>query len=99
MIAVHLDLSDGLVTADDPVAAEVVIAFVTRVSDVDTVAAPALEAARGDRMAWIASPKAKQLGTDLSRDRLASTAGDHGVQPVRQVSIDDVWSALRFHPS
>jgi len=96
---VHLDLSEDLASVDDPSAADVVLAFVTRASEMDTVAAPALEAARGDRLAWIAYPKGQQLGTDLNRDRLSSLAGERGAQPVRQVSIDEVWSALRFRPA
>ncbi|HEX7442996.1 MAG TPA: hypothetical protein VF320_03855, partial [Acidimicrobiales bacterium] len=61
----------------------------------DTVVA----AASADRLTWVAYPKAGQLGTDLNRDSLASRLTPHGVRPVRQVSIDDVWSALRFRPA
>ncbi|GFJ88613.1 hypothetical protein [Phytohabitans rumicis] len=61
--------------------------------------AATLDAARADRLAWIAYPKAGQLGTDLNRDRLAATLAGRGVRPVRQVSIDPVWSALRFRPA
>jgi hypothetical protein len=78
--------------------AEAVLAFVVKAADLGTVAAPAVDAARQDRLAWIAYPKAGQLGTDLNRDRLAVAARSLGVQPVRQVSIDTVWSALRFRP-
>ena len=81
-----------------PDTADAVLAFVVTAADLDTVAAPAVEAARRDRLAWIAYPKAGQLGTDLNRDRLAVAARSLGVQPVRQVSIDGVWSALRFRP-
>jgi hypothetical protein len=35
----------------------------------------------------------------LNRDRLAAALSSHGVQPVRQVSIDGTWSALRFRPA
>ena len=45
-----------------------------------------------------AHPKAGQLGTDLNRDILARSLTDRGVQPVRQVAIDEVWSALRLRP-
>ncbi|HEV8064475.1 MAG TPA: hypothetical protein VGP46_06570 [Acidimicrobiales bacterium] len=55
-----------------------------------------VEAASEDRLTWVAYPKAGQLGTDLNRDSLASLLTASGVQPVRQISIDDVWSALRF---
>jgi hypothetical protein len=30
---------------------------------------------------------------------LAKLMIERGVQPVRQVAIDDVWSALRFRPA
>jgi len=85
--------------ADTPASADVVVAFVRTRADLTTVAAPAIEAARGDRLAWIAYPKAGKLGTDLNRDILAASLSGQGIQPVRQVAIDDVWSALRFRPA
>ena len=42
--------------------------------------------------------KAGQLDTDLNRDILWKHLLKKGVQAVRQVAIDDVWSALRFRP-
>src|SRR4051812_4538742 len=91
-------LSDGIKRRRDAAQADAVLAFAASAADLTGVAAPALAAAREDRLAWIAYPKAGQLGTDLNRDRLAIAARDHGVQPVRQVSINEVWSALRFRP-
>jgi len=58
----------------------------------------AFEAARADRLAWIAYPKAGQLGTDLSRYKLWTLLKPMGIRPVRQISIDSTWSALRFRP-
>ena len=49
--------------------------------------------ASADRLASLAYPKARQLGTDLDRDFL------RGHLPVRQVALDDVWSAMRFRPA
>jgi hypothetical protein len=89
----------GAQPADTPDAADVVVAFVRTRAELDTVAAPALDAARADKLAWIAYPKAGKLGTDLNRDVLRETLADRGVQPVRQVAIDEVWSALRFRPA
>jgi hypothetical protein len=57
-----------------------------------------VDAANADRLTWVSYPKAGQLGTDLNRDSLAALLSESGIQPVRQVSIDDVWSALRFRP-
>jgi hypothetical protein len=75
-----------------------VLVFVTRTADLDRLAGPMIEAARADRIAWAAYPKAGQLETDLNRDLLAKEMQKRGAQPVRQIAIDEVWSALRFRP-
>ena len=72
--------------------------FVTRLAEVETVCAPVIDAARADRLAWAAYPKAGQLGTDLDRNVLCKALEKKGIQPVRQIAVDDVWSALRFRP-
>ena len=51
-----------------------------------------------DAIAYIAYPKAGQLGTDLNRDVLWGMVRHEGLRGVRQVSLDDVWSAMRFRP-
>jgi hypothetical protein len=83
----------------DPGTADAVVAFARNQAELDSVAAPAIEAARQGRLAWIAYPKAGKLGTDLNRDILAALLTARGVQPVRQVAIDETWSALRFRPA
>ncbi len=77
--------------------ADAIIAFVQ--CSADLAGSPAVEAARLDKLTWIAYPKAGQLGTDLNRDSLAKSVHDLGIRPVRQVSLDDVWSALRMRPA
>ena len=74
------------------------IAFLIHSADLEDLAGPALAAAHADQLTWIAYPKSRQLGTDLNRDVLAALAAEHGVQPVRAISISSVWSALRFRP-
>jgi len=93
---VELDLAAP--ASADAATAEVVIAFATRLADLDGPARPAVEAARRDALAWIAYPKARALGTDLNRDVLRDAALARGVQPVRQIAIDETWSALRLRP-
>jgi hypothetical protein len=44
-------------------------------------------------------PKAGKPGTDLDRDPLAELARHEHVRPVRQVALDEVWSALRLRPA
>jgi hypothetical protein len=57
-----------------------------------------VDAVTGGRLTWVAYPKAGQLGTDLNRDSLAAMLASSGIRPVRQIAIDDAWSALRFRP-
>ncbi len=83
---------------DDPASADAVILFVATAAELGQRADNVVQAARRDALAWVAYPKAGQLGTDLNRDSLARLMIERGVQPVRQVAIDEVWSALRFRP-
>lgn len=78
---------------------DVILLFALDSKTLKKTGKPLFEAARADKLAWIAYPKAGQLGTDLNRDILAKLVKPNGIQPVRQVSIDDVWSALRFRPA
>lgn len=87
-------LGHGVADAGDPVGALVFVRFAAEVSGV--AAQMAVAAAKADQLAWVAYPEAGQLGTDLNRDRLAAALAAHGIRPVRQISLDDTWSALRF---
>jgi hypothetical protein len=84
--------------AEDPDQADAVIGFCADRADFDRLANQLVTPARRDALTWVAYPKAGQLGTDLTRDVVAELAKARGVQPVRQVSVDDVWSALRLRP-
>jgi hypothetical protein len=86
-------------SADDPAAADALIAFAASSQELDGLREPVLASARRDALTWIAYPKAGQLGTDLNRDTLAQRMQPEGVRPVRQVALDAVWSALRFRPA
>lgn len=62
-------------------------------------AVESLLAARGDRLAalpvlWVLYPKGNRA--DINRDSLWPLLVPHGLRPITQVSVDDVWSALRF---
>jgi hypothetical protein len=82
----------------DPTGADAVVVFAANRAELDQRRGPLRQAARRDALAWLAYPKAGQLGTDLSRDAVAAALAGEGIRPVRQISIDDVWSALRFRP-
>jgi hypothetical protein len=97
---VDLEIPGDCVVVSEPSDASdaAVISFITRSDELDVAAGPAIAAALEDRLAWIAYPKARQLGTDLNRDILVALVQARGAQPVRAVSINTVWSALRFRP-
>jgi hypothetical protein len=48
------------------------------------------------RALWLLYPKGNRIA--LNRDSLWRLMADYGVRPITQVSVDDVWSALRFRP-
>lgn len=79
--------------------ADAVLVFAKNKAELNDHATPAFDAAREDRLSWIAYPKAGQLGTDLSRDILWDLLKGQGIKPVRQVALDGIWSALRFRPA
>lgn len=83
----------------EPASADAVVVFVRTAAELRKHGGPAVAAARRDVLAWVAYPKGGRLGTDLNRDTLAALLMEEGVRPVRQVAIDDVWSALRFRPA
>jgi hypothetical protein len=91
-----IDLDDVATTTSTKAAA--VLAFSRTLSDLDATCGPAIEAARADRIAWIAYPKAGKLDTDLNRDVLSRYLSGRGVQSVRLIALDNVWSAMRFRP-
>ena len=95
---VNLALPDDVTVVSDAASADAVLVFLASTAELGG-ARPAINAARADRLAWIAYPKGGQLGTDLNRDRLANLVRAEAAQPVRQISLDDTWSALRFRPA
>ena len=95
---VDLELVQDSSADNDPESADTVIMFVTNRAELDERARPFLEAASRDALAWLAYPKAGQLDTYLNRDSLWELLGTRGIRPVRQIAIDDTWTALRFRP-
>ena len=78
---------------------DAILLFAPDSKTLKNIGKPVFEAAKSDRLAWIAYPKGAQLGTDLNRDILSRLVESAGIQPVRQVSLDKTWSAMRFRPA
>ena len=93
-----LDLPEAAHLVDTVDSADAVIVFVKNSSELEIHGKPFIDAARRDAIAYVAYPKAGQLGTDLNRDILWHHVTKVGLRGVRQVSLDDVWSAMRFRP-
>ena len=91
-----MDLGDVETTTSAK--AEAVLVFVKKLAEVDAKTGPMVELAKADKIAWVAYPKAGQLDTDLNRDILWKHLLKQDIQGVRQVALDDVWSAMRFRP-
>ena len=92
-------LGDSLTTGADDAPGDALLVFVADQAGLEPRRSQVVASARDDRLTWVAYPKAGRLGTDLNRDRLAASLTVDGVRPVRQVALDEVWSALRFRPA
>lgn len=74
------------------------IGFAVARTDLNRVCAQLIAAAPGDAVVWVTFPKksSKRYRCDFDRDNGWTVMGDAGFEPVRQVAIDEDWSALRF---
>jgi hypothetical protein len=77
---------------------EFMLLFVGLVSQVELYAPLALHNLVSDGILWFAYPKktSKKLSSDIDRDHGWEVLINSGFYPVRQVAVDDDWSALRF---
>jgi hypothetical protein len=77
-------------------AADAMLLFATNKLELDGGLEGLQQAAQAGKLTWIAYPKAGQLGTDLNRDVLRIFLNEHQLDTVRQIALDDTWSALRL---
>jgi hypothetical protein len=75
-----------------------VLAFAEKKSELDKLSAAVVAKARGDAVLWFAYPKgtSKKFKCDFNRDTGWNVLRESGFDTVRQVAIDEDWSALRF---
>jgi len=85
-------------SVDEVERVQFLLAFVTRQEQIDQVAAQIAQKIDGDAVVWFAYPKgsSKRYTCDFNRDTGWDALGAAGFEPVRQVAIDEDWSALRF---
>lgn len=74
------------------------LTFVNKQAEVDNLSKAIVIKATGDAMLWFAYPKgtSRRYACDFNRDRGWDVLRAAGFDSVRQVAIDEDWSALRF---
>ncbi|MGD0735290.1 MAG: hypothetical protein ABR976_09095 [Terracidiphilus sp.] len=74
------------------------LAFVTKQTEVDALAAQITKRAKGDAAVWFAYPKgtSKKYKCDFNRDTGWAVLHAAGFDTVRSIAIDEDWTALRF---
>lgn len=95
------ELGDVQVSLEPTEQIEFVLAFAPMKADVARLAGQIIPHLTVDAVIWFAYPKgsSKRYRSDYNRDSGWESLGAAGLEPVRQVSIDEDWSALRFRPA
>jgi hypothetical protein len=74
--------------------------FVKTVSEIEDQAPLISKVLKNDGMLWVCYPKnGSKIKTDLNRDILRKALVRFNLEGVSLISIDNVWSAMRFRPS
>ena len=97
----QLQALEGVNVLRDPTALESVtfaLAFVTRQHELDAMSTLLAAKAQGDVVLWFAYPKgsSRRYRCEFNRDSGWDVIRSLGFDSVRQVAIDEDWSALRF---
>ena len=80
--------------------ADAVLLFVNSLAEAEKLTPKAGQLVKTGGMLWIAYAKgASKVKTDVNRDRLWAAVQPLGWQPIRQIALDEVWSAMRFKPN
>jgi hypothetical protein len=79
-------------------AVEFALAFATQQTELDRLSRLLAASFAGDELLWFAYPKgtSKRYTCEFNRDTGWQIIRDAGFDSVRQVAIDEDWSALRF---
>lgn len=96
----ELDLPEGVELAERPEGTfDFVHLFLKNTAELESLGPTAMKAVKYDGLLWISYPKqSSKVETDLTRDVGWEMMAEAGLRPVTQVSVNDIWSALRFRP-
>jgi len=81
-----------------PAAVQFALAFAMRQAELNRLSTVLAAGSEGDALLWFAYPKgtSKRYTCEFSRDTGWQVIRSAGFDSVRQVAIDEDWSALRF---
>jgi hypothetical protein len=95
----HLDviepLPEGVRVVDRPELATTIVIFGDDAQSLRNAVAAHANRLRDCETLWLAYPKPNG---DLNQGSVWLILAEHGWAPIGQVSLDDRWSAMRFHP-
>jgi hypothetical protein len=91
-------LLERIWSVEDMKALAFALSFVTQIAELHRLSRKLSAKAAGDAILWFAYPKgtSKKYSCDFNRDDGWEVLRQAGFDSVRQVAIDDDWSALRF---
>lgn len=89
-------LPEGTRIVSSPGTASTAVVFVEDAASLRKILGTHGDQLSGAEALWIAYPKGNRA--DINRDTLWPIVAEHGMRPIGQVAVDDVWSALRFRP-
>lgn len=79
---------------------DALLIFVNSLAEVKQIVPKEQQSVPSDALVWVAYPKGSSgIKTDVNRDKLWAALKDTSWRPVRQIALDNVWSALRFRPA
>jgi hypothetical protein len=75
-----------------------VLSFITKQTEIGSIMEQLSTKLSSDAIVWFSYPKgtSKKYSCDFNRDRGWNSMGKYNFEPVRQVAIDEDWSAIRF---
>jgi hypothetical protein len=78
---------------------DVVLQFVRNKAEVEEDTPKAIQQVKPGGFLWLSYPKqSSKVPTDINRDILWKIFPNSEWRPVTQISINEIWSALRFRP-
>lgn len=95
------DLAADVTRVDDaaPGSLDALLLFAANVAELEEFAPQVLPLIKHDGLLWLAYPKKSgKIKSDINRDVGWDVVNREGLRAIRQISIDETWSALRWRP-